>query len=216
MTERLIHVILISEKPTPKWEGTVKANVAACVTLAFPEQLKEVDPISGHITLRDGFACQFLTYDGIGFKDSKTREEFKSWVYGIEKGVHDLPRRPELYKVIGTPGWGQIYVDRVLELVFQKEYPKTYPEVASSAAYSRKWNVIEGGKTLGKVLVIGVYSAAQPEGSAAPSATPTLPEAPSVKKYCHSCGAEMHVEAVYCPQCGRRQIEGEKKSIRQP
>jgi len=34
---------------------------------------------------------------------------------------------------------------------------------------------------------------------------PPPPEALRAKKYCAYCGAEMRVEAVYCPRCGKQQ-----------
>jgi len=215
ITERLVYVILISEKPIP---ANVKANVAACVILAFPEQLKDFDPISGNITLRDGYTCQPLTYEDIKFKDPKSREEFRSWVYSIEKGVHDLPQPAELYKVFGTPGWGQIYILGLLE--------KICPEFATSAVYRRKWSVIDG-KDLGKMLIIGIYSAAPSEAPPAPPAVPvpvsalTQPETPKpsetmpAKKYCKYCGVETLLEAIYCPKCGKKQVEEEIRSIKE-
>ncbi len=48
-----------------------------------------------------------------------------------------------------------------------------------------------------------------PPALSAPPEAPKPPEVPPVKKYCWDCGAEMHLEAVYCPKCGKRQVEEE-------
>jgi len=54
---------------------------------------------------------------------------------------------------------------------------------------------------------------APPEAPAAPPTVPTPPppEAPKppARKYCANCGVEMPIEGVYCPRCGKRQIEEE-------
>jgi len=62
-------------------------------------------------------------------------------------------------------------------------------------------------------LVYVYEDAVRPEAPAVPPTVPLPapppPEAPPAKKYCAYCGAGMSVEAIYCPSCGKKQVEEE-------
>jgi hypothetical protein len=63
-------------------------------------------------------------------------------------------------------------------------------------------------------LVYVYEDAVRPPAPVTPSATPASPQPETPKphegkpeKYCPFCGAGMRLEAVYCPRCGKKQVE---------
>lgn len=200
-TERLVHAILLSERPIPK-SGP---DVIGCLALAFPEQFEIIDPVTGEFRLRDEpKGAHAYTYREALEPDAA--DQLKSWLQRTGKGVHDLPRKHDIdvsEDIKRGHGLFPVLMSSLLE--------KINPAFATSLDYRRKWSVIDGGG-FGKILAIGVYTTTPQVSAPPPPLTPQpeapkSPEAPCAKKYCIYCGFEMRVEGIYCPKCGKRQVE---------
>jgi len=193
-TERLIYVVLVSEKPIPK----TGADFAGIVGLAFPEQLELVDAAKGEFRLRDRFEGLARTYKEL--VNPKYVDQLRSWLQDIGKGVHDLPRKHDIDVSEDTKRGHGLWPS-----IMSYWLEQIRPEFATSTAYRRKWSAIGSG--YGKILAIGIYSTAPSEVTPPPKLeAPKLPETQAAKKYCIYCGFEMRVEGVFCPKCGKRQV----------
>lgn len=157
----LVCTVLFCEKSTAEFFYKSKADLAACLALAFPEQLVAVSPTE--FKLRDKFDCKFWFQENI---KPKYRDDFKSWLQKVEKGVHQLPRKGDFFSddPLSKDLESRHGLWPFILLTWLEDVNTAF---ANSESFIRKWSVIDGpevkegvfGKPKrSKILAIGVYS----------------------------------------------------------
>jgi len=81
------------------------------------------------------------------------------------------------------------------------------PDYFNLAGYNVNVNTSADRITGDGALIIHIYS------NGARALKP--PEASAARKYCIYCGSEMPVEGMYCPRCGKKQVEEEIKGTKE-
>jgi hypothetical protein len=148
LTKRLVHILIYTEETFIE----TKEDIAGCLAVAFPEEVKE-DLAAGTFSLRPkGFQCSIvrsLPWQNLSssFFPPGIRDSFFSWTRTVRRGVHDLPRKDDVAIGIRTLNWGATFFHVLLE--------KVNPDYATSRTFIRKWSIVAGN-----ISVIGVYSLA--------------------------------------------------------
>jgi len=157
----LVYAILLHEKPDLGFE-----EAAACIALAFPEQLVPRSP--SEFTLRDSFLCETIPFDlwlakfGEGGWDYSYGDRPYADFLGGELiragfGIHELPTKKEALGVFRLEGQLLSLVDRIgtrqshLATELYNAFEGLNP--AESPEFVRKWTC-----TLGPMVKKGIFS----------------------------------------------------------
>jgi hypothetical protein len=161
----LVYAILIHEKPVLCFE-----EAAACIALAFPEQLVPVG--SAEFTLRDVFLCEGIPFDWWLIGSSESR---RSYSYGDQphanllagelimagSGIHELPTKNEALGGFGLERYLLSLIDRINDrqshLASELYWAFEGLNPAESPKFVRKWVC-----TLGPLVKKGLFSKSVP------------------------------------------------------